>query len=142
VATGQYRWRQETVQLQVPSDLDALLQRLASVTPTDVLQLQVSGSVDLAQQQRLQAALGPARARARALLVELSDLQLAPTADDVAALRADGYLGEVVAELHAGQTGASAEVARDALVLLAGLLAGASPVVSSDVQTERSAGPA
>jgi hypothetical protein len=48
----------------------------------------------------------------------------------------------VVAELHAGQTGASAEVARDALVLLAGLLAGASPVVSSDVQTERSAGPA
>ena len=123
VATGQFRWQQHHALLQVPSDLDALLQHLAGLTPADVLQLQVSGHIDLAQQQRLQQALGPARARARALLVELAGLQLVPTADDVAALRADGYLGEVVAELHAGQTGASAEVARDALALLAGLLA-------------------
>ena len=48
-----------------------------------------------------------------------------PTTEDIAALKADGYLGEVVAELRAAHTGPDAEaadVARDALALLAGIL--------------------
>ena len=53
---------------------------------------------------------------------DLSALRLEPTAEDIDALHADGYLGEAIAELQAAQTGDDAEVARDALTLLAGLL--------------------
>lgn len=152
VATGQYRWLQEAVHLQVPSDLQALLQRLAAVTASEVLQLQVAGRVDLAQQQQLHAALGPARARARALLVDLQALQLVPTADDLAALHADGYLGEVLAELQAAQAlpsedggpqaSAQVEVARDALAVLASLLVGQAAAKAVGRAAERQAGPA
>ena len=44
---------------------------------------------------------------------------------DIGALQADGYLGDVIASLRAAQEGAAAEsadVARDALALLAGIL--------------------
>ena len=39
------------------------------------------------------------------LLADLSALRLEATPDDIAGLRADGYLGEVVAELQAAQQG-------------------------------------
>jgi len=47
---------------------------------------------------------------------------LAPTAEDIAALQADGYLGEVIQELR-DTTGEDARCAQDALALLTGLLA-------------------
>lgn len=125
VATGQFRWQQDEVDLQVPSDVDALLHRLAGLTATDVLDMRLSGRSDLAGQRRLLEAIGQARGRARSLLADLSQLRFEPTADDIAALKADGYLGEVVAELRAAQAGPAAEaadVARDALALLAGIL--------------------
>ena len=58
-------------------------------------------------------------------MADWSGLRFEPTADDISALHADGYLGDVLAELRAAQTGAAseaAEVAHDALALLAGLL--------------------
>ena len=56
------------------------------------------------------------------LLADLAALRLEPTDDDIADIQADGYLGEVLAELRAGQDEPDGEVARDALALLAGLL--------------------
>ena len=66
-----------------------------------------------------------ARGRARSLCVDLSALRFEPTPEDIGALQADGYLGDVIASLRAAQEGAAAEsadVARDALALLAGIL--------------------
>jgi DNA repair exonuclease SbcCD nuclease subunit len=122
VATGQYRWRTETVQLHVPSDLDPALRRLAAFGPADVVQLELSGRIDLAGHRRLRAAIEQARGRTRGLLADLAALHLEPTAEDIAALRADGYLGEVIAELRKGQDGANGDIAGAALALLAGLL--------------------
>ena len=123
--TGQYRWRQEVVDLQVPSDMDALLLQLAGLTPADVVELSLCGRTDLAGQRRLHDAIGQSRGRARCLVADLSALRFEPTAEDIGALQADGYLGDVLAELREEQIGAApqaAEVARDALALLAGIL--------------------
>ena len=125
VATGQYRWQQDEVDLQVPSDVEVVLQRLAGLTVNDVLDVRLSGRSDLAGQRRLLEAIGQARGRVRGLLADLSQLRFEPTTEDIAALRADGYLGEVVFELRAAQTDPvtqAADVARDALALLASIL--------------------
>jgi len=130
-STGQYRWREDSVDLQVPSDIDALLQRLAGLTPADVVALSLTGRIDLPGRRRLLEAVGQAQGRARSLVADLSALRFEPTAEDIGALQADGYLGEVIASLRAAQEGTpaqsaesadAAEVARDALALLAGIL--------------------
>lgn len=135
VPTAQHRWLQLEATVQVPSDIDALLQQLDTLDSHDVLDLTLSGRVDLPGQQRLLAAVDRAEARLRALRRDVSALQLAPTADDIAALQADGYLGELVAELRdasgvAGRGIANGEPvdeharrAQDALQILTGLLA-------------------
>ena len=56
------------------------------------------------------------------LLHDASGLRLEPTPEDIEALHADGYVGEVIQDLRAEQTGPQAERARDALVILARLL--------------------
>ena len=124
-STGQYRWREDVVDLQVPSDIDALLQQLADLTAADVLALKLSGRIDLPGRRRLLDAIGQARGRARCLVADLSAVRFEPTAEDIGALQADGYLGAVIANLRAAQEGVAtepAEVARDALALLAGML--------------------
>lgn len=124
-ATGQYRWREDAVDLQVPSDIDALLQQLAGLTSADVGAISLTGRIDLPGRRRLMDAIGQARGRARSLAADLSALRFEPTAEDIGALQADGYLGDVIASLRAAQEGAAteaADVARDALALLAGIL--------------------
>ena len=123
--TGQYRWQEDLVDLQVPSDIDAVLQRLGALTTADVVALSLSGRIDLPGRRRLLDAIGQARGRARSLVADLSALRFEPTAEDIGALQADGYLGDVIASLRAAQEGAvaeSADVARDSLALLAGIL--------------------
>ena len=130
VVTGRYRWHSAGAELQVPSDLDLLLERLAAFGPADVVQIEVSGRTDLAGHRRLTDALAQAQGRARSLVADLAALQLEPTEADIEALAADGYLADVVGELQAAQRvddPARAEAARDALVLLAGLLAARRP---------------
>lgn len=122
VATGQYRWRSPAYTLQVASDVDQVLASLAELGAADVARLALSGRTDLAGFQRLQEAIGQAQGRTRSLQADFSALRLEPTDADIDALRADGYLGEVIAELRADQDGAEAELARDALALLAGIL--------------------
>lgn len=119
--TAQFRWRQMSCEIRVPSDLDGLIASLDRTEAQDVLDLVVSGAVDLAGKRRLSDALGAAEGRARCLRSDLSVLRLAPTAEDIASLHADGYLGEVIAELRdtAGEDGRRAQ---DALAILTGLL--------------------
>ncbi|CAI8739614.1 metallophosphoesterase family protein [Methylocaldum szegediense] len=120
--TGQYRWHSETLELRVPSDVEFALQTISAFGPADVVELKLSGQTDLGGYRRLCAAIEQARGKARSVLADLSALRLEPTAEDIDALKADGYLGEVIAELRANQDGADAEIAREALALLAGIL--------------------
>lgn len=124
LATGQYRWRSLAFTLQVASDIDQALDALAALGPADVARLSLSGQTDLAGYHRLRAAIVHLQGRARSLQADVSGLRLEPTDEDLDALRADGYLGEVIAELRDRQRAGpeDAEAARDALALLAGIL--------------------
>lgn len=122
-SVARHRWRQADWRLAVPSDVDTAVAALAAVQADEVLQLTLAGEVDLEGHRRLQQALQAAEARLRALLADAGALRLMPTADDIAALQADGYLGEVIAELR-DAAGDEARVAQDALAILTTLLAG------------------
>ena len=126
LATGRFSWQQWEHHFDVASDLDALLGRLDAVIPVDVLQLSLSGEIDLVGQQRLMQALGKAQAKAQSLVWDLSNLRLIPTAQDISNLKADGYLGDVIAELRDLQTQSNLhdqEIASQALALLTSMLA-------------------
>lgn len=121
-AVGQHVWQRWHERIDVASDLDRLIHRLESTEGKAVLDIRVDGQVDLSGQQRLQQALAVAEARHRSLRWDLGALQLQPTDEDIAALQADGYLSEVVAELRERQLGVDGELAREALGILATLL--------------------
>lgn len=120
--SGRYRWQPMEVRLAVPTDVDEALRTLGERGNDDVVQFGVSGVCDLDGQKRLQRGVETARARVRALVHDASGLRLEPTPEDIEALHADGYVGEVIQDLRAEQTGPQAERARDALVILARLL--------------------
>lgn len=122
IQTGRYRWRNIERELQVASDVSSFVRELETFDTDDVVQLKVRGHVDLESHLAVNRAIGQTHARTRSLVVDLSELRLLPTDDDLRALRADGYLGEVIADLHTQDDGDKAEVARDALALLAGIL--------------------
>ncbi|ARK79242.1 DNA repair exonuclease [Burkholderia pseudomallei] len=120
--TGRYRWRDIERELQLASDVPAFVQELETFDVDDVVQLKLSGGVNLEGHLAVSRAIGQTRARTRSLVADLSELRLLPTDDDLRALHADGYLGEVIADLRAQEEGGDAELARDALALLAGIL--------------------
>ena len=120
--TGKFRWRQIEQHLAVDSDVDGLVDMLNSAGSDDVLQVRVSGTCNLAGHRKLIAALGAARANARAVVWDSTELRLEPTEDDILGLRADGFVGEVLQDLRAEQNGAEAELARDAMLALARIL--------------------
>ncbi|NMT63520.1 metallophosphoesterase family protein [Marinobacter orientalis] len=122
VETARYQWHQWRQTLTVESDLDQLLERLQALPEPSVLDLRLDGSVTLAGEERLINALSVAEARFRSIQCDRSGLQLEPTDDDIAALKADGYVGEVIEHLRTQQQNDDAEAARDALAVLAGLL--------------------
>ncbi|MFT3820619.1 MAG: metallophosphoesterase [Rubrivivax sp.] len=122
-AVAQYRWRRLQRTLATAGDVDALRAELADAGKADVLQLVLQGTLDLAAHQALQQLLDETQARVRSLLAERGGLRLAPTADDIAALQAEGYLGALIAELRDTRDGPDAAQAQDALALLARLLA-------------------
>jgi DNA repair exonuclease SbcCD nuclease subunit len=127
LATASYHWTTWEHQLNVPSDADEIVASFDAVRANEVLQCRLTGQTDLAGMQRLRNAISRAEARARSVAVDLSGLRLLPTAEDIAALKADGYLGEVIAELRDRQINAdgseAAEVAAHALGLLTNMLA-------------------
>lgn len=119
---GQFVWLKLQAQLNVISDVDEFIQRLEAVSPPAVLDISVSGEVDLSGYQRLQKAISVAEARHRSVQCDVAELRLQPTDADIAALHVDGYLGEVISELRELQQGAEGEAAREALAILTGLL--------------------
>lgn len=122
-AIGRHAWIQRRYPLAVATDLDELLADLEALPPMSVVDLALSGQLDLAGQQRLEQALGAAAGRHRSLQYSTAELSLTPTAEDIAALQADGYVGNVIAELQQRQENeAERETARDALAILAAML--------------------
>jgi DNA repair exonuclease SbcCD nuclease subunit len=122
LATGQFAWLQWSHTLRVASDIDQFIDRIEQIVEPSVLSIRIDGEIDLAGQERLDHVLSLAEARHRSLQCDLSGLRLHPTDDDIASLRADGYLGEVISELRDRQQGEQADTAREALTILAGLL--------------------
>ena len=122
IGVGRYRWRAIEADLSVPSDLDALLARLAGLEADDVIDLRLTGTLDLTAHGRLRDALAQAEARCRHLGVDQAGLRLSPTDADIAALQADGYLGELIVALRERQSRdadpLAARTAADALALL------------------------
>ena len=124
VPTGKFCWRQIEQQMAVDSDVDGLVKALDSAGSDDVLQVRLTGTCNLAGHRKLTAALGAARARARAVVWDSAALRLEPTEEDIQALHADGFVGEALQELRAAQGGAEPELARDAILALARILDG------------------
>ncbi|NDY93660.1 metallophosphoesterase family protein [Ideonella livida] len=118
---GRYRWLQWRERLEVPSDVAALLQRLAALPAATVLDLRLAGHLDLAGWHQLQAGLDAAEARLRLLCRDAEDLRLLPSTEDLQTLQADGFLGELLQSLRLQQEAGGPEgaTAHDALVLLA-----------------------
>jgi nucleotide-binding universal stress UspA family protein len=125
VRVGQYRWHRWDETISVPTDVHALQARLSALGNEDVLRVSVNGAAALADAEALHVALEEARARVRALRVDLSGLQVLPTADDLAELGAQsGYLAKVVERLRGLQEDPQADPqqvkrAAEALLLLA-----------------------
>lgn len=122
LSTGKFNWRQLEPQVVVESDVDALVETLNATGSNDVLQVRVTGTCDLAGHRKLTAALGAAQAKARAVVWDSTALRLAPSEEDIQALHADGFVGEVLQALRAEQNGIDAELARDAMLALARIL--------------------
>ena len=119
LATGRYRWSAWSETLSLPSDAQALAERMAGLDAQDVLRLDVQGHVNMETWEALQQAVGRTAAQVRALLPDLSGLKLEPDEADLAELRASGYVGEVAAQLQALQADpAQSAVAGEALRLL------------------------
>lgn len=119
LATGRYRWSAWSEMLSLPSDAQALAERMAGLDAQDVLRLDVQGHVNMETWEALQQAVDRTAAQVRALLPDLSGLKLEPDEADLAELRASGYVGEVTAQLQALQADpAQSAVAGEALRLL------------------------
>lgn len=122
IPIGQFPWLQWQQAIQIPSDIDQLIQCLEAIERPGVISIRLNGHTDLAGEQRLQEALGRAEGRHRVVECDKAELRLIPTVEDIASLHADGYVGEVLADLRNRQESDNSEVAREALVILAGLL--------------------
>ena len=119
IAIGKYRWSAWTETISLPTDAQALAERLAALRADDVLRLDVQGHVNMETWDALQRAVDQAAAQLRALLPDLSGLRLEPDQADLAELGASGYVGEVAAQLQSLQgDGEQAGVAGEALRLL------------------------
>ena len=141
VVTGHFRWQQLAAELRVPSDLDVLIEIMSGWGPQDVIDLTLTGQLDLGAHQRLAQALAAAEAQTRQFAVDRDRLHLLPSDDELAGLQADGYLGELLAELRAAQASddEAALTARDALALLGAALAARHAATTAAVASEASA---
>lgn len=126
-AIGHHRWLKREETLALDSDVDRIVAMLAGFPAAAVVDLTLMGQIDLAGNDRLRQAVGAAVGRLRSLAVHQDALRLAPTAEDLAALQADGYVGEVIAALREQQGGSEhPDTARAALAILADALHGRS----------------
>ncbi|MGH8465699.1 MAG: metallophosphoesterase family protein [Pseudomonas sp.] len=120
--TGRFNWNTLQRELRVDGDLEVLAGELDALKSVDVLRLRLSGSISLAQLERLKAMIGKAEATAHAVRHDLDELRLLPSDEDMASLNADGYVAKVFEELQQGQASREhehAQLSREALEILA-----------------------
>lgn len=122
IEVTEFRWHSVNVGIAVPSDIDQLASTLEQYEKPAVIDITLSGRVDLADYQRLLNLLSVHEARHRVLQWNLDELRLHPTPEDIQTLEVDGFVGEVMTELMAGQDEDQAVCYRDALTVLAGML--------------------
>lgn len=127
VPVGRYTWRQIDWHAAVDAEIGELVEKLERITSEDVLQVRVAGTCSLTGHRKLAEALAAVSARARAVVWNILGLRLEPTEEDIQALYADGFVGEVLHELRAEQTGQNSELASDAILALARILDGRRP---------------
>ena len=119
---GRHPWIELEESLAVASDLERTIARLQALPELAVVDLSLAGELHLLGRQQLEAALSVAEARFRSLRTDLSRLRLQPTEDDLAALHAAGSVARVIAELSEEKEEGNAELAREAMAILAALL--------------------
>lgn len=123
LTTARHRWESAEFQLNVPSDVDPVIQWLQQQEEQVVLNLVLTGQTDIEHHFALTRAISEAEGRLRSVRVDMSGVKLIPTDAEIAGLQADGYLGEVIADLRDLQDrGEDAEIAGEALAILATLL--------------------
>lgn len=121
---GRHAWVSIEKVLQVPSDLDGLeTELLQTLEPNAVVEIKLTGQVSLTEHRRVIHVVAAAEGRHRAVRASLEGLRLIPTDEDLAALHADGYLGEVLnglrQELRHAPSGEADPVLQQALLILA-----------------------
>jgi len=125
LAVARHRWQKRQQALTVSTDVEELARWLAELPDEAVVELSLRGQLGLEDRSRLMERLAAAGARCRSLVVEDDQLRLLPSEEDLARLQADGYVRQVLSELQQAQAGEEGgEVAREALLILAELLAG------------------
>lgn len=119
VPIAQHYWMELDMRLTVASDVDELQRQLALVPDRSVLTIRLEGQLDLSSYQAVQSLLSASAGRHRSVQVHQQSLQLIPTDDDLAAIHADGYVGDVISALKQKQQQADDELAGEALMILA-----------------------
>jgi DNA repair exonuclease SbcCD nuclease subunit len=118
---GKYAWHLLKPVLTVPSDVAQLRTQLEALGEKDVVRLEGTGTLALADAQALNRLVEETRARVRAMRASTTGIKVLPTEEDLAALGAQsGYLARVVDRLRDLQADATqAAAASEALLLLA-----------------------
>jgi DNA repair exonuclease SbcCD nuclease subunit len=121
VRVGRYSWHRWAEMITLPTDVDELARKLATLGQDDVLRIGLTGTAALAQAEAVNTALDIARGTVRALRVDTSLLRVLPSEEELSALAGQGgYVGKVVDRLQALQADAQQScLASQALLLLA-----------------------
>lgn len=119
VPCGRFRWVQLELQVRSPAEALEAVRQLETVDASTVADVTISGTCNLADQERLEAAVRSAALRAAALSTQMRELHLEPSAQELQALQADGFVGAALQELKEQLAESEPELARDALLALA-----------------------
>lgn len=121
IRTTRYTWVEMSETLSISTDVDRLANTLKTLGTDTALNLTLDGSISLATAARLTDLLQQTDARLRSLSCDRAGLKEAPSEEDIAAIKADGYLAEVVDDLRKLQPD-KPEAAAGALSILAAIL--------------------
>lgn len=127
VAVGRFHWQRQEIVCGVGGDddpvaaIDAMIAGAAATPDATLLQLTVSGTVDLAGRRRIDGCLDAWQARLKYLRRDLAGLVDEPSADDLDAIDKSGFVRAAVDRLKAkadNPADTEREIARTALRIL------------------------
>ena len=101
VPIGYYQWRQATCEVTDEQALSVLNRQLSALGESGrvLMRLTLTGAVDLATRQQLDELLDAWRARLHFLDVDDAGVMAQPSADDIAALGASGFVRDAIEQL-------------------------------------------